>query len=348
MRLYQTDSPSGPRKVGRMGTDGHLSRFDRLSSGMFKNLSTSRKLFILCSMFVIALGVTTYSLVTEKLIAIEFARKELAGNRYLDTIRRIYEAILIGRSSPGGTASSGLSADSLLRALAGAEAETRGSLQTAELEQALAAKLEALWSDNTARGGSADPIVDAVAAARALAQRIGDNSNLTLDPDLDTYYIQNIIVQVLPALLGQLGELAMLWPEVRPRPLLRAGACACWCLTRSAPGKHRGDRRERLASAYRGNADGRLEPTVDAAFAATISAANSYADASRLVGGRRGFSLARRQLHQRCRKRDQRLDRCRARARPAPRAAHRRSRPSARRASSSPLSSAASAFSSPC
>jgi signal transduction histidine kinase len=50
---------------------------------MFKNLRTSTKLFILCSMFIILVGVTTYGLVAEKQIAIKFAGKELVGNQYL-------------------------------------------------------------------------------------------------------------------------------------------------------------------------------------------------------------------------------------------------------------------------
>ena len=39
-----------------------------------------------------------------------------------------------------------------------------------------------------------------------LALRIGDDSNLTLDPDLDSYYLQDTIVSKLPSLLSQLGE----------------------------------------------------------------------------------------------------------------------------------------------
>jgi hypothetical protein len=38
-----------------------------------------------------------------------------------------------------------------------------------------------------------------------LAARIGDDSNLTLDPDLDTYYVQDIAVGKLPT-LGARGE----------------------------------------------------------------------------------------------------------------------------------------------
>ena len=46
--------------------------------------------------------------------------------------------------------------------------------------------------------------------ARDLASRIGDESNLTLDPDLDSYYVQNIAVKRVPALLSQMGELQSL------------------------------------------------------------------------------------------------------------------------------------------
>ena len=46
---------------------------------MFRNLGTSTKLFILCSTFIVAIAVAIYSLVIEKQIAIDFARKELVG-----------------------------------------------------------------------------------------------------------------------------------------------------------------------------------------------------------------------------------------------------------------------------
>lgn len=49
---------------------------------MFKNLRTGTKLILLCAMFIISVGVTTYSLVVENQIAISFARKELVGSRF--------------------------------------------------------------------------------------------------------------------------------------------------------------------------------------------------------------------------------------------------------------------------
>ena len=52
---------------------------------------------------------------------------------------------------------------------------------------------------------------------------MGDDSNLALDPDLDSYYVQEIVVSKLPTLLSQIGELqsqlempspAQLTPEI--------------------------------------------------------------------------------------------------------------------------------------
>jgi hypothetical protein len=61
---------------------------------MFKNLRTSTKLFVLCSVFMISIGVTTLASSPKKQLAIDFARKELIGTGYLVTVRGIYAAIL--------------------------------------------------------------------------------------------------------------------------------------------------------------------------------------------------------------------------------------------------------------
>ena len=68
------------------------------------------------------------------------------------------------------------------------------------------------------RNGTSDQAtLDALAAARALAVRVGEDSNLTLDPELDTYYLQDTAVLKIPALLGYLGERRSLTgdPQIR-------------------------------------------------------------------------------------------------------------------------------------
>ena len=72
-------------------------------------------------------------------------------------------------------------------------------------------------------------LVKALAKARHLAARIGDESNLALDPDLDSYYVQDIVVKKAPALLSQMGELQSLLTgspsgdDLHVRPLLLDG-----------------------------------------------------------------------------------------------------------------------------
>ena len=240
---------------------------------MFKNLHTATKLFILCGLFIIALGVATYQLVIEKQIAINFARKELVGVEYLGTLRDAYVSALI---APVGDASPGpppKSQTQVLDALASAEATAGRAMHTAELATALAAGLAELWSGQPDRTR-----LDVLAKARSLAVRIGDDSNLTLDPDLDTYYLQDIVVSRIPILLGQLSELQSL--------LGRAGGADSPSLQRAAhalmvDGLLRStidEIQKNLASAYSGNSDGSLRRAVDTAFTTMLAASTANLD----------------------------------------------------------------------
>ena len=248
---------------------------------MFKNLPTSLKLIILCSTFLVAISVTIYSLVAEKQIAIDFARKELVGNRYLTTLREVYGAILTTQLHPSPGPQAIGSADEIIKALSAAGADADGMLQTGEARQALTATLRDLWGGEV-KGGNADALVlDALAKGRALASRVGDDFNLALDPDLDSYYLQNIVVTRLPMFLGQLGEMRALLHraaatgaeanERKVRVLVLDG------LLRSTIDGMKHD----LGAAHRGNSDGTLAQSVDAAFATLISNAETYLGALR-------------------------------------------------------------------
>ena len=236
---------------------------------MFKNLRTSTKLLLLCGTFVISIAVTTAALVAEKQIAIAFAQKELVGSRYLATVRDLYPAILIQRDDLS-LAASGRAPDEILKRLAAAEADAASHLQTAELERALAQTLRKLWFDKTVQ--NTDQLgLDALSSVQKLASRIGDDSNLTLDPDLDTYYLQNIVIGRLPGLVSQLGEMQTLLRAANTSGSLSSeqGARLVFLdsLLRSTADGVKSD----LAAAYRGNADGNLRRNVDAALAATIA-----------------------------------------------------------------------------
>src|SRR5262249_53849641 len=112
---------------------------------VFRNLRTSTKLFLLCGVFLVSIFIATYGLVAEKLIAIEFARKELVGAQYLEAVDGVYAWILAGLTSPS-TFRTGPSANRVLNRLADAQAHTAGSLHTAELAQSVVEAVHKLSS----------------------------------------------------------------------------------------------------------------------------------------------------------------------------------------------------------
>jgi signal transduction histidine kinase len=235
---------------------------------VFKHLRTSTKLFLLCGMFVGAIILTTYSLIEEKQIAIGFVRKELVGAQYLEALRELYAVIL----AEDADASQGAqSVDAALGTLATAEADTGGSLHTAGLAQNLATAIRGLVAEESS-GEKHTLIVEALAKARDLAARIGDESNLALDPDLDSYYVQDIVVKKVPALLSQMGELQSLLTgslsgdDLHVRPLLLDG------MIRSSIEEIERD----AAAAYRRDTDAQLKQAIAAPISTMVSAVNSY------------------------------------------------------------------------
>jgi signal transduction histidine kinase len=167
---------------------------------MFKSLRTSTKLLLLCSVFVGALVVASYNLVAEKQIAIQFVRKELVGVEHLEALRGDYAAIL---TTKGGASTTVKEAAPGLAEMGNADFD---QLDTRALKETLADAIDRLTLASEADQRQARS-VDALTAARHLALRIGDDSNLTLDPDLDSYYVQDIVVAKIPTLLSQIGEL---------------------------------------------------------------------------------------------------------------------------------------------
>jgi PAS domain S-box-containing protein len=256
---------------------------------MFGNLRTATKLFVLSGMFIVSIAVATYSLVAEKQAAVSFARKELAGSRYLAVVRDIYAAVAIGLTDDDAYRRARERADAALGALAAAESAAVGTLQTAEFARALEAELRALWSGRA--GGTHDATaLRALAKARSLAARIRDDSNLGVDSGLDTDHLVSVVVGKVPPVFGALAE---------AQTLLRLGATeggiaidrgarllALGSLVRSTLGEIGED----VAAAYRSNADGALERNLAPRMTAAAAAIDADLGAieARLAGATRG------------------------------------------------------------
>ncbi len=263
---------------------------------MIKDLRTSTKLFLLCGAFVGSIILATYSLIQEKQIALEFVRKELVGTQYLEALRGVYRVILAA-AEDSSQAAQGPSADTALQKLAAAEVESGGSLDTAELASDLAGAVRALPSATSAEEKQT-LIVGALTKARNLVNRIGDESKLTLDPDIDSYYIQNIVVKRMPDLLFEVGELQSLTriappagspagDDIKVRSLLLDG------MIRSTIEEIERD----AAAASRLNPDDRLKQTIGQAASAMRTAVSSYLEAASAAMSGSGDTAALRQSY---------------------------------------------------
>src|SRR5262249_54564083 len=149
---------------------------------MFKNLRTSTKLTLLCAIFIISIGVTTYSLVAEKQIAIAFARKELIGSKFLETLRSIYATVLISRPFNPLAPERDTSTQKVIETLTAAQYDAAPALHTREVVQDLSGALSRLGSNSPV--DDLANVIDLLAKMQQLASRVGDDSNLTLDMDL--------------------------------------------------------------------------------------------------------------------------------------------------------------------
>ncbi|WP_305073998.1 hypothetical protein [Propionivibrio sp.] len=156
-------------------------------------LSVSRKLVLIYVLDLSAVIFVSSILINEKFIAIDFARKEIAGNAYISAVRDII--LPIRAPAPDGGAERVLDA----------EREHGRALGSHDLALQLADKLRLAEKQPDPTPWRAQRLAPAM---QALVTRIGNHSSLILDPDLDSYYTMSLVVLRFPELFDVAARLA--------------------------------------------------------------------------------------------------------------------------------------------
>jgi signal transduction histidine kinase len=253
-----------------------MDRDEYSGSLMFRDLRARTKFLILCGVCLVLTSVATYALLVEKQIAINFARRELVGSKYLALLRPIYVAVLKTQAKGDVGHSQNVFGPEPLDVLSRADAETAGTLHIENIVKVLAVALRDLGTNNS-MSNPADPYLVALKNLRDLAARIGDDSNLTLDPVLDTYHVEYIVVTRLPTMLEELGQAQLLirTPNAANEVVDRkARLIALDTLLRANIEGTIND----VRIAQRGDPDGRLKQSVDPAIASFATSVNAYLD----------------------------------------------------------------------
>ena len=174
-------------------------RATALVTGLLARLSVGRKLMLIYLLDLTAVIFVSAILINEKFIAIDFTRKEQSGTAYIAGVR---DALIDTARLGGGHAVPPGAPRVHAETVKAAEAMHGRGLDAAELNGALAAALVALDGASPATTTAyEDPVAGALARGRDLLTRVGNQSNLILDPDLDSYYTMSLVVLRYPELL---------------------------------------------------------------------------------------------------------------------------------------------------
>ena len=159
-------------------------------------LSVGRKLALIYLLDLTAVIYVSSILINEKFIGIDFARKELAGNTSIVGVREALVGATLAANDPASSAVAGAAAARRLQQM---EVNYGSGMQSADLNAGLSAKLDQLARTPTIDRSTAVSAV--LATGPDLLTRSGNQSNLILDPDLDSYYTMSLIVLRYPELL---------------------------------------------------------------------------------------------------------------------------------------------------
>ncbi|WP_316978080.1 methyl-accepting chemotaxis protein [Shumkonia mesophila] len=240
---------------------------------MFDHLKVSRKLMALSAVFLLPVAFLAWLLVVQSQKDIHFAAKERAGGRYLAGLASLEVDLVAGWY--GGQPASGIKP--ALDRVIQLEREMSDEMDTAKLFATLSGNATALAAGKAGADGAAFEAL--MTALRAVIVRVGDSSNLILDPDLDSYYAMDVSLLKLPELVDASSKVLDSAETLLTLSTVEV-AQAAELLTRL--GIYQGvvdGVGASLEAGYRGNVDGRMRPALDTVYTSFKSAADSFGQA---------------------------------------------------------------------
>jgi methyl-accepting chemotaxis protein len=222
------------------------------------------KLVAIVVFFLCPIAILLTLFVQTSLKDIRFGAKEVDGVYYLDAILPQVRHLVDARAG-----------------------EKIGVLDVSKLKQVATTYNEAMLSSELygafeaslkANAAAAPDYAAAIAAAQALIVKVGDSSNLILDPDLDSYYVMDLLLMKLPdTLAGASDILATIQSQSAMKSLtdddktgimLQIGRLAATMDASAASFK--------AASAPTANPSGSVKPALGASYAAYEKATSQF------------------------------------------------------------------------
>ncbi|MFM9843128.1 MAG: HAMP domain-containing protein, partial [Dongiaceae bacterium] len=259
------------------------------------NRRIHQKLALISLLFLLPLAFAVVSLVVEKNKAIEFAEKEMSGNHLLILLRDFHTGFqtYVGaveaawQDGQAATASPDESLRQRLQAIIAEKGQFAGVAVDDETVTAFLSAADALWRESPTN----ESMQRVQLALRNLVTRVGDGSNLILDPDLDSYYAMSVVLLRSPDLLDRISQLS------RKGQALTGviGASEDRIAFVVAKGELSATQQglvSDVGASYRGNPDGSLKKALDAEFGRTVAALDDFTRAAGTIANAAGDKRA--------------------------------------------------------
>jgi twitching motility protein PilJ len=187
----------------------------------FKDVPVGQKLALIALSLLLPIGLLLYFALSRVQEDINFAAKERIGVEYLKPIRDLQNLfqdyrLYLTNLSQGDAAAEGLlletipKIDAAISELTTVDQRNNGVLEVssdiATLQgqwQTLQAQVNLLDLDMLAITPAIQEVIEGSLAP--LFVKVGDNSNLTLDPEVDSFYLQNMLINEMPTGISRVG-----------------------------------------------------------------------------------------------------------------------------------------------
>jgi methyl-accepting chemotaxis protein len=217
---------------------------------MLRSLGIAQKLGLIVALFVIPIGYLLFSLISIEQKVIAFSDKERVGTAYLAALEPVDRALAIAAVTGQAPDAAGLAA-----IVTATQAEYGAELNSAA-EAGVATK-----AIGSAGGGAAAN--EARGALASLISRVGDQSNLILDPDLDSFYVMDLLLLKLPEAVHDLVDAVQTAEAAGKDGQNTQDEQVALIVAFGHVDKVVEEMEASLASAYSGNDDGRVKQALD-------------------------------------------------------------------------------------
>ncbi|MDY0883194.1 methyl-accepting chemotaxis protein [Dongia soli] len=223
---------------------------------MLQRLKIAHKLGLASLLFLVPVGYLLWALIAQQNLAIDFSNKERIGTLYLHGLAKLHYSLTAAAVAGGKVQLSEVSAS-----IAPLENAYGANMESADL--AIAASQAVASSDLQKLDTS---------ALRALIGRVGDKSNLILDPDLDSYYAMDLVLVKLPDLIDRLRDMTLISRKTWNDGKLDASEQVDFFVALGGLTSLLSGIDSSVASGYGGNPDGSLKANLDPSYRAAKQA----------------------------------------------------------------------------